>query len=177
MNKVKMLDAFKKKAERLANHRKDPRFRKVMGFLKAKGLLDTNLHILATPSVRLDIEDVLWAGKYVEPRILEVLPAAILRFKKNWVGLDNAPPELLEVIECIRQNREFGHSFEGLEYKKMKFWANAPLKDKRTKPVQEKRRSKIFRLRPESLLKLETLVKSKRFSDQTEALEAAIEKL
>lgn len=177
MNKIKMLDAFKKKAERLAKHRKDPRFKKVMGFLKAKGLLDTNLQILATPSIRLNIQDALWAGKNIEPRILEVLPAAVLRFNKNWIELDNAPHDFHEVMKCIRQNSELGPDFEGLEYKKMKFWANAPLKDRRTKPVQEKRRSKIFRLRPESLLKLERLVKSRKFSDQTEALEAAIEKL
>jgi hypothetical protein len=56
----------------------------------------------------------------------------------------------------------------------MRFWANTKLLDKRTKPIQERRRTKSFRLKPETLLKLEKLAESGKFRDQTGALEAAI---
>lgn len=177
MTKDKTIKAFKKKANELATKRKDLRFQKTMALLKAKGLLDTNLAIEPRPSLRLDIRDVLWAGQHVEPRILEVLPAAILHFPKNFIGVENAPKEFLQVLEYIKKNMKKGPDFEGLEYDKMKFWADTKLKDGRTKSTLEKRRPKSFRLHPDSLQILEKLVNSGQFANQTLALEAAIGKM
>jgi hypothetical protein len=174
MANARILKAFREKAKQTALNRKDVRFKKTMAFLKAKGLLDTTLPIRPLPGARIDITDALWAAKYVEPRILEVLPAAILHFHKNFVGFDRAPENLKNVLKKIERNEENGPDIDGIEYKKMKFWANAKLRDGRTKPIQEKKRTKIFRLKPEALAKLEELVRSGKFQDQTEALEAAL---
>lgn len=169
-----LLKAFKVKAKQIKQRRKDIRFKKTMAFLKGKGLLDTNLPVKAQPSLRLDIQDVLWAGQNVEPRIIEVLPAAVLHFPKNFVGMKKAPKELLETIADIQNGIENGKNLFGLEYAKMKFWANTPMKDKRTRPINERRISKIYRLHPKTLKKLRALVDSGKFRDQTSAIEAAV---
>ncbi len=174
MSNQRIIKAFKMRSRQIALKRKDPRFTKTIAVLKAKGLLETNLPIVPLPRLRLDINDVIWAGKNVEPRIIEVLPAAILHFPKNFVGLNDAPEEIREIIKRIKDGEEDGLDFAGIEYKKMKYWASMILKDKRTRPTNQKRRSKMFRLRPESLMKLNQLVESKRFRNQTEAIEAAI---
>ena len=64
-------------------HTQDRRFRESMGFLVAKGFLKTNFPVPLLPNKRLRLEDVLWAGTHVEPRILEVLPAAVLRLEQH----------------------------------------------------------------------------------------------
>ncbi len=177
MTKNNLLEAFKKKARRLKLNQKDVRFLRAMAFLKAKGLLDTNLNIKPRPQGRLEINDVLWAARNVEPRILEVLPAAILHFPKNFTGIDRVPEKLKKILVCIQHDDDEGFDFEGLEYKKMKFWANTQLNDKRTRPIKEKRQAKAFRLSPRTLEILSDLVKTGRFKDQTQALEAAVERL
>ena len=47
-----------------------------MGFLVRKGFLHTNKTIPLNPNDHIDLSDAVWAGRVVEPRILEVLPAA-----------------------------------------------------------------------------------------------------
>jgi len=173
MTNNNLLKAFKEKARHLKLNQKDVRFQRTMAFLKAKGLLDTNLNIKPHLRGRLKLNDVLWAARNVEPRIIEVLPAAMLHFPKNFTGI--APQELKKILVCIQHGDNEGPDFEGLEYKKMKFWANTQLKDKRTKPVQEKRQPKAFRLNPKTLAILNNLVKTGKFKDQTQALEAAVE--
>ncbi len=103
MADAKMMKAFRDKARQTALNRNDNRFIKTMGFLKAKGLLDTTLPIHPWPRARIDIADALWAAKYVEPRILEVLPAAILHFPKNFVGIERAPEKLKIILMRIEQ--------------------------------------------------------------------------
>ena len=173
---VKKLERFKSKALLNKKNRNDPRFHMIIGLLKAKGLLDTNLNIPALPNVRLDLHDVIWAGRVVEPRILEVLPAALIRFPKNFFNFEALPNEIKEIVRCIQEDRP-GNNFEGLEFKKMKFWANAPLKDKRIKTLEDKKVSKIFRLKKDSIRKLQQQVCNGNFPNLTAALEDAISKM
>ncbi len=77
MKKEEILKRIVAKAKVDAKMRKEPRFLKVMGFLVAKGFLDVNYPVPRLPNQRLLLEDAIWAGKNVEPRILEVLPAAL----------------------------------------------------------------------------------------------------
>lgn len=177
MTNKNLIEKFKKLAKRNKAQRKDLRFIRTIALLRAKGLLHTNLPIKPATGLRLDINDVLWAGKNVEPRILEVLPAAILHFRNNFVGTDKLPKELELVIREIQANAEVGPDFEGIPFHKMKYWANMQLRDRRTKPEAEKRRLKAFRLRRHTLDKLKTLVATGKFNDQTSALEAAVAKL
>ena len=55
-----------------------------MGFLVAKGFLYTNKKIPLNPNQHINLNDAVWAGLFIEPRILEVLPAAYERFKKHF---------------------------------------------------------------------------------------------
>jgi hypothetical protein len=174
MEKNKLINEFKKRAKLIELNRKDQRFIKVIALFKAKSLLDTTLNIKPKPRNRVKIKDVLWAARNVEPRIIEVLPAAILHFPKNFIEMNQAPELLLRIIKCIEANLDMGPDFEGIEYRKMKYWANVNLRDKRTKPSLKKKLTKVFRLRIEILQKLKELVAGGKFSNQTAALEAAV---
>lgn len=171
------LKKIKKKAERNKLNRKDIRFRKTMAFLKGKGLLDTNLPIAPAPGLRLNLRDAIWAGKHVEPRILEVLPAAMIHYRNNFLGFDRLPIDLDDVLKAIRKNKKNGPDYEGVPFEKMKHWANIELKDGRTKPVSEQKVPKYLKLPVQHIQKLERLVAAGKFKDQTSAIEAAIERL
>ena len=177
MPKNNFLKKIRKKAEQNVLNRKDLRFIKTIALLKGKGLLDTNLNIPGAPQLRIDIQDALWAGKNVEPRILEVLPAALLHYRKNFLNVKPLPKELEEVLTAIRKDVTHGPDFEDTPFDKMKHWANTQLKDKRTKPTKEKKFPKYIRLPMRHLKKLKALVDSGKFKDQTSAIEAAIEQL
>lgn len=78
MGTNEFLKKIRVKAEQNKLNRQDLRFKKTIGILKAKGLLQTNLDIPARTGLKIEVKDALWAGRNVEPRILEVLPAAIV---------------------------------------------------------------------------------------------------
>lgn len=177
MGTDQFLRKIKKIAEQNKINRTDLRFKKAIAFFKAKGLLITNQQIPAWTGVRLDLEEVLWAGRNVEPRILEVLPAAILHYRAQFLGLKNMPKDLDQVLKAIRNNAEQGPNFEGIEYTKMKTWANFPLRDKRTKPANQQRQKRTYRFQINTLNKLQELVATGKFKDHTSAIETAIELL
>ena len=81
MNKRAFIKKIKEIAQQDKRRRLDSRYLKVMGFLVAKGFLYTNKKIHLNPNGHINLTDAIWAGRYVEPRILEVLPAAYERFK------------------------------------------------------------------------------------------------
>ena len=83
LNKKALIKKISKLAQEDKKRRLDPRYLKVMGFLVAKGFLYTNKKIPLNPNEHINLEDAIWAGRFVEPRILEVLPAAYERFKKH----------------------------------------------------------------------------------------------
>ena len=101
---------------KLKERQRDSRFLKTMGFLVAKNLLKTNREdIQPRARVKLAIKDVLWAGNNVEPRILEVLPAALIHFPKTFKGLDQLPKELSSIVEQIRRQQTDGPDYKGLK--------------------------------------------------------------
>jgi hypothetical protein len=177
MKKNEFLKRIQKRAERNKLNRQDLRFKKTVALLRGKGLLDTNLPIRAATGIKIQLGDAIWAGRNVEPRILEVLPAAILHYKKNFLGIDQMPKELDQILKAIRNNADDGPEFEGVSFLKMKYWANTRLRDKRTKPINDQKVPKFLKLNIKHLNKIEALVAAGRFKDQTSAIEAAIEKL
>jgi hypothetical protein len=172
-----LIRKIKRKAKLNEQRRADVRFKKTMALLTAKRLLRTTLPIAPVAGMRVHIDDALWAGRNVEPRIIEVLPAAILHYRTNFLGLDKMPNDFAEVLRCIRQNQEAGPDFEGIPFQKMKFWANTELKDKRTKPISERKQLKTFRLSLTTLTKLKKLVAAGKYKDVTSAIEAAVQDL
>lgn len=170
MNKETLLRKIKAKAKVDEKNRHDPRFLETMGFLVAKGFLKTNLEVPLLPNKRLYIDNAVWAGLHVEPRILEVLPAAVLRLAKHF-DLDPVKHrELAEVVDQLRKRKEKGEAFYGMPYEKIKVWADLPLRDKRMKPMTEKKVIKTFRLDPKALARLKKRAQEKNCSE-TEILE------
>ncbi len=148
MNKQALIQKIKEQAKQDNKKRQDPRFLETMGFLVAKGFLKTNFEIQLLPNKRLPIEDAIWAGKQVEPRILEVLPAAVLRLSKHFHLDPMVHRDLLQVVDQLRKRKEKGDDFCGIPYEKIRVWAELPLKDKRVKTVADKKITKTFRLNP-----------------------------
>lgn len=170
------LKKIKAKAEKNKLNRRDLRFKKAMGIFKAKGLLQTNLDIPARTGAKIEVQDALWAGRNVEPRILEVLPAAIIHHRANFMGCEDLPKELQEVLKAIRNDANDGPDFEGIPYTKMKHWANMRLKDKRTKPAKELRQPKTLRLKVDTIAKLHRIIAAGKAKDLTSAFEETVEK-
>ena len=126
---------------------------RVIGFLVAKGLLIAP-SVKPMSSVKIKISDAVNTGLTFEPRVLEVLPAALLHFPRSFLGYDDMPEQLKQVLACIRRGDESGPSIAGIPYSAMLRWANEPLPDKRTRPEKERRITKAFRLKKSTLDRL-----------------------
>lgn len=112
MKNEKLLKLIKEKAAKDAEMRKDPRYLRTMGFLVAKGFLKTEK--LFPLRVRmLNVDDAIWAGVNVEPRILEVLPAAIIRFEKYFYFDKTKYPILIEIIKHLKKGELYAKDFHG----------------------------------------------------------------
>jgi hypothetical protein len=173
MNKELLVERIKARAQEDLVKRKDPRFLSTMAFLVAKGFLNTNFEVLKRPNARLRIADAIWAGKNVEPRILEVLPAAVLRLRNHFDLDQQTYPQLFAVVELLRRNEEQGQDFCGVPYQKLKVWADFPLQDRRVKLNQKKKIVKTFRLHLETIEQLKKIAKDSN-QTETEVLERLI---
>ena len=122
--------ALHNKAKELAQDhtklREDQRFKKVLGFFVAKGLLFTKA-VEPQPTVKLDVADVLWVGEHIEPRVFEVLPAALLHFPKTFLHQEKLSDEFVGIIERIKKDVKEGPDFQGISYLKMRHWARKRL--------------------------------------------------
>lgn len=150
MGRADILKRIAEKAKKDKELRQDPRYLQTMGFLVAKGFLRTNQAIPLLPNQRLRLTDAIWAGENVEPRILEVLPAAVLRLPNHFDLNRVEHPDLFLAIEALRK-REKGHPLWGIPFRKYKVWAELILPDRRMKPLTEKKVVKTFRLSPKSI--------------------------
>lgn len=169
MSRKALIRQIKEKAEQDARNRRDTRFLDTMGFLVAKGFLRTNMDIPLMPNKRLRVADAIWAGQMVEPRILEVLPAAVLRLRRHF-DLDPKHQELITVMNQLKNREEKGKPFMGIPYEKIRMWAELPLRDRRVKPVGRKKILKTFRLEPEVVENLRVAAKDQGCTE-TEVLE------
>ncbi len=165
MNRAALLAQIRKRAKTDENNRKDPRYLDTMGFLVAKGLLKTNLPLRPEPNKRLRLDDALWAGEHVEPRILEVLPAAVLRLGRHFDLDPERHKDLAHVVANLRASKADGNEFRGVPYAKIRLWADIPLSDRRVKPVGEKKVPKTFRLTPRSIERLRALARKEGISE------------
>jgi len=148
MRKQEFLKKIVEKARHDARNRRDRRFLDAMGFLAAKGFLDANYVLARQPNRRLLLEEVLWAGQEVEPRILEVLPAAVLRLGAHFDFDAKRFPELAPVLNALRKREREGPDFLGVPYAKLRVWADFPLPDRRVNLVSEKKVPRTFRFIP-----------------------------
>ncbi len=130
--------------------------RKVLGFLVAKGFLRAE-GVEPRPNAKIFVKDALWVAEHVEPRVLEVLPAAYLHFPRSFVGREDFPDEIARIIKAIRDHRTDLENYRGIRFKDMVRWANHTLPDRRTRPSREIRRNKTLRLKPDVLESLSSI--------------------
>jgi len=173
LNKKTLIKKINKLAQQDKKRRLDPRYLKVMGFLVAKGFLYTNKKIPLTPNEHIDLTDAIWAGCFVEPRILEVLPAAYERFKKHFSGDADTIEKLEKIIEGIKQKNNHKIEFYGISIEKIMPWFFIRLRDKRSKSLDKRKVSKTFRFKPETVDYLKSL-KEQSGKSETEILEKLI---
>ncbi|MBW2430730.1 MAG: hypothetical protein JRF56_17355 [Deltaproteobacteria bacterium] len=175
MNKKALIKKINKLAQQDKKRRLDPRYLKVMGFLVAKGFLYTNKKIPLNPNEHINLNDAVWAGLFVEPRILEVLPAAYERFKKHFSGDADTIEKLEKIIDCVKQKDNHKIDFYGISIEKMKPWFFIRLQDGRSKSLADRKVSKTYRFKPEVIDILKEL-KQKTGQSETEILEKLIAK-
>lgn len=155
------------------NKELDPRAKNVLGFLINKGLLLANKPMKPYFG-KINIQDALWTAENVEPRVYEVLPAAMIHFPKTFIGLKNLPKDLGAIIKDIK-NRKTPEKEEwnGIKIQSMIRWANRQLNDKRTTKLSEMKKNKTFSFSLMVNEKLKGLAKRKKISE-TEFLEQLI---
>lgn len=173
MNNKAVLKKIDELAQLDKKRRADPRYLKIMGFLVAKGFLYTNKKIPLRPNEHINLADAIWAGRFVEPRILEVLPAAYERFKKHFSGDADTIAKFEHVINCIRHKNNPSSEFYGISLEKIKPWFFIRLRDRRSKSLDKRKVSKTFRFKPETAEILKNL-KDQTGQSETEILEKLI---
>ena len=173
MHKFDMLKKIDKLAQLDKKRRTDPRYLKIMGFLVAKGFLYSNKKIPLKPNEHIYLKDAVWAGRFVEPRILEVLPAAYERFNKHFSGDAATIAKFEQVIHSIRHKDNQSSEFFGIPIEKIRPWFLIRLRDKRSKSFDKRKVSKTFRFKPETVDILKNL-KDRTGQAETEILENLI---
>lgn len=106
-----------KKLQFMEHKRSDPRFMRTIGkLIQAKLIVNPSY---TTYKGRLTLEDALWAGQY-EPRILELIPAIILK-KPKLFEIKDMPKDLMQTISDIRHNIAT-NEFRGVPSEKYLYW-------------------------------------------------------
>lgn len=100
----------------------DPRYRHVLGRLVAAGVLTTNADIPPYRG-RITVRDALWAGE-VEPRILEVLPALLVKKPALFTDASALPQDLAMVIDDLRRHRQ-PQDFRGMSGASIARWVGS----------------------------------------------------
>lgn len=153
MKNDEIIKAAKRVAAAHRRARADRRYLRVMGFLVGKKFLFCD-EVPPLPSAKISVADALWAAEHVEPRINEVLPAAVLHFPGSFTDAGDLPHDLAEVVKRLRAGDQEGPSFGGTEFGRLKRWAELSLPDRRLVPLRQKRTSKSFRLSQRACAKL-----------------------
>ncbi len=152
----------------LERARRDPRYRRALGRYLAAGVLATTEDV--TPyRYPIAIADALWAGR-VEPRILELLPALIVKRPSLFIDLEPMPDDLLAAVGALRKNQR-PDAFRGIPGAALLRWLPA-VGHKNKLPTQ----LRSFRLRVEDLDLLDRLAESQK-SSRTQVLRRALREL
>ena len=137
----------KKKARKLKKLKQDPRYRKVMGRLAHERLIDTQ--VKKSPR-RFTAQEALWVGENIEPRVLELLPAIVIK-KPAILMTEDFPEDLRTAVNSLRRG-EAKVSFRNIPLKKCDGWL-PHIGRKGAYPTA----TKNFRLRREDLETLKAL--------------------
>jgi hypothetical protein len=158
----------REKYRKLERRRRDPRYLRAVGRFIAEGLLTTNQSIPENDEP-LCVGDVVWAGE-VEPRLLELLPALLVKRPSMFVAAQELPEDLALVVRRLRRNLE-PPAFRGIPGRDLYRWL--PRVGRKEKVPA---RLKSFRFKPEDLELLRHLTEALDISE-TEALRRGLRAL
>ncbi len=159
-------DRAKKQIQRNKRKRKDPRFLRAMGKLVGAKLLTSNVEEVLSYSGQVTFADLLWAGK-IEPRIVELMPAIVLKKPGLFKGTDDLPDDLHAIVRAIRRG-EATESFRGVPASDYLPWV-AKIGHKGKQPTL----LKSFRMTQEDIVLLREL-KAKLGTSETEVIRRAL---
>jgi hypothetical protein len=145
----KLRERARRRHARVERQRRDPRYREVLGRLVGAGLLTTNEEVPARRGP-IRVADALWAGA-LEPRILEMLPALLIKKPALFVNAADVPNDLAEVVRGLRRGGPVA-AFRGIPVDSLSRWL--PRVGHRNKLPT---RSMTFRLKPDDVRLLEGL--------------------
>jgi hypothetical protein len=141
-----------------------------MGRFVAEGLLETNIDGIGPRERSVPLDDALWAGT-VEPRIMELLPAVLVK-KPSMLRLPKElPDDVAAVMHAIRHGKT-APSFRGVTPEQYLPWVTQ-VGRKGTSPSV----LKSFRFKHEDVLRLSRLRKSLPARSDTEVIRLALELL
>lgn len=106
---------------KLEAKRQDARYQRVVGRLAleklivGKGIRPTHTY----PT----LEEALWVGEEIEPRILELLPAVLLRRPKLFMQPKGLPEDLLRVVQELKRGAPVT-PFRGIPPEKYASWVD-----------------------------------------------------
>lgn len=143
MDAAQLQRRAKRRLAELERQRRDPRYRRVLGRLVGLGLLNSN-EGLPKYRGRLRIPDVLWAGE-IEPRVLELLPALLVRRPALFADPNALPEDLSLAVNALRRH-EVPSDFRGTSGEKIYRWLTVV--GRKNAPPS---RLKAFRLQAEDL--------------------------
>jgi hypothetical protein len=95
----------------IAQRRAEPRYQRVLGRFVEAGLLTTNEPAIVH-SKAIRVADALWAGE-IEPRILELLPALLLKKPSFFQDTTGLPEDLARVVRALKRN-QVPETFRGI---------------------------------------------------------------
>ena len=160
----------RKRYAALRRKHRDPRFRHAMGRFVAEGLLETNLEGIRPRETPVPLDDVLWAGT-VEPRIMELLPAVLVK-KPSLLELPNQlPDDVAAVVHAIRHGKA-APSFRGVPPEQYLPWVTKVGRRGKSPSVL-----KSFRFQHEDVLRLARLRRNLPARSDTDAIRIALEAL
>lgn len=160
----------KAKLARIKRKRRDPRYVRTMAKLVVVGLLQTNITGLPTSKGRLALGDALFAGT-VEPRVLELLPAIILKRPRLLALPDDLPEDIAKVLRAIAAGKDLP-DFRGVAPAQYLPWVA-----RIGRPGHGPAVLRSFRLRHEDVQRLGRLRERLQAKSQTEVLRTALRML
>lgn len=119
MNLEQITQRARRKRAQLLRRTRDARYLSVVGRFVREGLLRAN-HEVATHRRPVRVSDALFAGE-VEPRVLELLPALIVKRPALFESSADLPADLATVVAALRRDR-VPADFRGISGKDVHRW-------------------------------------------------------
>jgi hypothetical protein len=115
-------DRARRRLAALTRARRDPRFVRVLGRLVQARVLRTTMDVTKNRDP-IDIGEALWVGK-TEPRILELLPALIVKRPSLFEDVSKLPVDLAAAVHALRRN-EVPDDFRGIPGESLRRWVSS----------------------------------------------------